>query len=500
LAECGQPAAGQNGGRPGITHHRSAREEYPMAATPASDASIAGSPASRVLGSKLDSIPFSPYHILIILVLGLVGFVEGYDLALTGSLLVLAKAPLHITAVEIRWLTIAATIAVVVGGFIASAISDHFSRKAIIQIGVIGTTFFTLLIPLAQSGLQLIVIRLLTGVGLGFAITAPFPIAAELMPAQHRRTYGAIYEIMLASAFTLLPFVGFLLAHNPNGFRLIALPGGLALFVVPVLVHFIIPQSARWQLRRGHPEAAVETVNRFIRRCGSRVPLLTLAELGPDRGTVREELPPFAAIFRPGQLRWTTVGIVTSICAGTCYYLIAILLPKALIDQGAAVRMSFGISTIVFMASIPGKAFNGYLMELIGRRGTIAYALGSAIPGLLLMVTAHLTGSFANVMMSAGAMILGFTALSCFPAVRVYLSEQFPTALRGRGNIFGEAFGRIFAGVLAPFLIEPHTGSPGIYFGTILAVVAVGAFLPLLFGKETVGQLEMVTETVPEIA
>src|SRR5580700_6688665 len=108
-------------------------------------------PAITVLGRKLDSIPFSPYHVAIILVLGLVGFVDGYDLALTGSLLVLAKGPLHITPEQIRWLTIAATLFVVVGGFTASAISDHVSRKLIIQIGVIGTTFFTLMIPLVQS-------------------------------------------------------------------------------------------------------------------------------------------------------------------------------------------------------------------------------------------------------------------------------------------------------------------------------------------------------------
>lgn len=81
-------------------------------------------------------------------------------------------------------------------------------------------------------------------------------------------------------------------------------------------------------------------------------------------------------------------------------------------------------------------------------------------------------------LMSAGAMITGFTALSSFPAVRVYLSEQFPTSLRGRGNIFAEAFGRIFAGVLAPFLIEPHTGSPIAFFGTIVIIVSFGAFIP----------------------
>ena len=155
---------------------------------------------------------------------------------------------------------------------------------------------------------------------------------------------------------------------------------------------------------------------------------------------------------------------------------------------------SFGISTIVFLATIPGKAFTAYLMEIIGRRWTIAYALSGALPGCLLMATAHLTGDYANVMMSAGAMIMGFTALSTFPATRVYLSEQFPTALRGRGNIFGEAFGRIFAGVLAPFMLEPYTGSPFAFFGTIVVVVVLGAFIPVLFGKETVGQLERVTE------
>ena len=46
---------------------------------------------------------------------------------------------------------------------------------------------------------------------------------------QHRRTYGAVYEMALASSFTVLPFVGGLLAGNPDAFRLLALPGGLVL-------------------------------------------------------------------------------------------------------------------------------------------------------------------------------------------------------------------------------------------------------------------------------
>jgi MFS family permease len=462
-----------------------------MSSTASSRATV---PASYVLGRKLDSIPFSAHHLVIILVLGCVGFVEGYDLALGGSLLVLAKMPLHLTSSQIRWLAVAPTLLVVVGGFMAAAMSDRISRKTVMQIGVLISTFFTLLIPFAQSGVQLIVIRVLTGIGLGFAISAPFPIAAELMPKQHRRTYGAIFEVMLASAFTLLPFIGSLLAGNPNAFRLIALPGGLSLGIVPLLVHFGLPESPRWYLRRGLPQEAVDTVNRMIARGGNRIPPMTMSELGPSLETAQEPLPPFSALFAEGQLRWTVVGIVIYAAATTAYYCSAILLPKALVDQGAAVSLGFGLTALLFLVTIPGKFFTGFIMEIIGRRWTITYCLAGAIPGLVLMGGAHLAGPLAGVAMTAGAIITGLTVLSSFTAVRVYLSEQFPTALRGRGHFFGEATGRIFSGVVTPYLLEPYTDSPTIFFGTIVVVMVVGACFPLMWGKETVGQLELVTE------
>jgi MFS family permease len=458
-------------------------------------------PASRVLGRKLDSIPFSFYHVLIIAVLGLVGFADGYDLVMTGALLVLAKAPLHMTPGQIRFLAVASTLMICVGGFAASAVSDHFSRKTIMLIGVTSVMFCTLLVPLVQSGDQLIIVRLLTGFGGGFAVSSPFPIAAELMPAQHRRTFGAVLEIALAVAFTVLPLVGALLAGNANSFRLMALPGGLAIFVVPPLLYFVLPESPRWHLRCGRIDAAVDLVNRIIRRAGSRVPPLSIGDLGDlSPAVLRERLPAYRTLFRRGQMRWTAIGISSYVFQSIAFFLTSTLLPKALVDQGAAVVTSFGVASLIFAASIPGRAFTGYLMEIIGRRWAICYALLGSLPGLCLMLLAHRTRGFAGPVMIAGAIITGFTALSAGTAARVYLSEQFPTALRGRGHIFGESFGRMFSGVLAPFLMAPFTGSAAIFFGTILVVAATGAFIPVLFGRETVGQLEVVTEGAPELA
>jgi MFS transporter, putative metabolite:H+ symporter len=451
--------------------------------------------AGHILGHKLDSIPFSPYHLMILVVLGFVGFVDGYDGIMTGSLLVLAKQPLHLTPVEVRFLAVAGTMMACVGGFICSTISDHFSRKTIMLLGVGAITFCTLLIPLVQTGEQLIGLRLLTGFGGGFAVSAPFPIAAELMPAQHRRTFGAIYEMSLAASFTVLPFVAFSLARNPNAFRLMALPGGLAFFVTPALIYFLIPESPRWYLRRGRTAEAVDTVNRIIRRAGSRVSELSAAALGDNIAGGGDVLPPYRALFGRGQLRQTAIGISSYVFCGTAFFLIAVLLPKALVDQGAAVSLSFGVSSLVFMASIPGKGFTGFLMEIIGRRWTIFYAMFGGLPGILLMMMAHNAGHYATIVMVTGALMTGFTALSAGTAFRVYLAEQFPTALRGRGHIFGESVGRIFSGVTVPFLMAPHTGSPLIFFGSMLVMVTIGAFIPVLFGRETVGQLETVTES-----
>jgi MFS family permease len=461
---------------------------------------MAEASASAALGRKLDSIPFSGYHISIIAILALVGFIEGYDLVMTGSLLVLAKAPLQLTDTDIRWLAVGPTFMLCLGGFLSSAVSDHWSRKTIMLIGVIATTFCTLLVPLVQTSDQLVIVRLLTGLGAGGAVSAAFPIAAELMPAHHRRTYGACYEMALAASFTVVPFIGGLLSGNAYAFRYLALPGGLAITVVPVLIYFVLPESPRWYLRKGQAQTAVDVVNRIIARSGNRVPPLTVAALGSGREAAREKLPPYWALFAPGQLRWTTVGILSGICAGTAYFLISVLLPKALNDQGFAVSASLGLTSIVYAASFFGKGFTGYLMELIGRRWTIAYALTGSLPGLALMVLAHRAGDFAGVFMVAGGLIMGFTVLSAFTATRVYLSEQFPTALRGRGHTFGESFGRLFAGGLAPFLMEPHTGSAPIFFGTIFVIVAIGAFIPIAFGRETIGQLESFTELAPEAA
>jgi MFS transporter, putative metabolite:H+ symporter len=272
------------------------------------------------------------------------------------------------------------------------------------------------------------------------------------------------------------------------------------LFIVPPLVYFFIPESPRLYMMRGQFGLAAREANKIILRSGARIaPLSVDAEASSSPLPAR--LPPYSAVFGPNQIRATLVATLTWLSALVSYYLFSFMLPKALVDQGYAVQLSFGLSTLLFLVAIPGRILNAYMMERLGRRLTIFVALSSSVVGLFLMVIAHsLAGTTFGVAaptltFTIGVVIAGLTVLSCFPAVRMYMTEQFPTNIRGRGYFLSEMTGRAVAGIAIPYLMAGHTASPTIFFGTVLVFAIVGAVVPVLFGRETRGQLELVTAT-----
>jgi len=87
--------------------------------------------------------------------------------------------------------------------------------------------------------------------------------------------------------------------------------------------------------------------------------------------------------------------------ATTAYYCLAILLPKALVDQGAAVTLSFGLSTLLFMVTSRASYSPGSSWRSSGGDGRSPIVSPARFPGLALMALAHRTGDYATVAMSA---------------------------------------------------------------------------------------------------
>ncbi|MDQ7093558.1 MFS transporter [Desulfosporosinus sp. PR] len=444
----------------------------------------------REIGSRLDSVPFGKFHLSITIILALVGFLEAYESAVTGGLVVSAGPALHLTQLQLRWLVIAPTISIVISVFVGSLISDRISRKTILLVGVTWTCFFVLVTSFVNSGMALIVVRVISGFGFGLALPAAYPIGTELLPARHRSTFGWIYEIFLGTGFTLTSVIGLIFANVQQGWRFLPVPGAIMFFFLPLLIYYRIPESPRWLLSRGKSKEAIKVLNTILEKAGCAgaslsEPTKAVAGGVPEK---REEVPGFASLFARGHAQRTIIAILVYTCGAVPFYIFSTLFPAIMVAHGFVLVKSFAFAIVLFVVTIPGKFINGILMERLGRVITIAIALLSGVvaTGLIML-------SSNSVVLIIAEVILGLTVLSSWPSIRVYMTEQFPTALRGRGYFLGECVGRFIGGIPIPFILAGYVKQPNVIYSVVLVFIIIGGLTPLLAGVDTRGQLELVT-------
>jgi putative MFS transporter len=166
------------------------------------------------------------------------------------------------------------------------------------------------------------------------------------------------------------------------------------------------------------------------------------------------------------------------------FYIFSTLLPEILVHRSFTVAASFAFTIVIFGVTLPGKLLNGWLMERFGRRFAISASFALAAVAVALLFTA--TGTVTLVI---GEVLAGLSIMSAFPAVRMYMAEQFPTRTRGRGYTFAEFIGRFIAGIPLPFLLAGLVDRPADIMWCALVFVVAGAVVPWALGRDTRGAL-----------
>ena len=151
--------------------------------------------------------------------------------------------------------------------------------------------------------------------------------------------------------------------------------------------------------------------------------------------------------------------------------------------DGFSLVKSFSFTLIITLAQLPGYAAAAWLIEVWGRRSTLAtFLVGSALAAGLY----GMAGSEATIIL-AGC-LLSFFNLGAWGALYAIGPELYPTALRGRGTGAAAGFGRL-ASILAPLIVPPLVAAGGVgwlfvLFAAAFAIAALAALcLPELKGK-----------------
>lgn len=436
--------------------------------------------------ARLDRLPWSPFHTLVVVALGVTWILDGLEVTLAGSVSgALKESPvLRFSNTQVGIAGAAYLAGAVLGALFFGWLTDRLGRKKLFTITVLVYLAATAATAFSWNFWSFILFRFLTGMGIGGEYTAINSTIQELVPARVR---GWV-DLVINGSFWLgaaLGAVGAIVLLNPAvidpeyGWRF-AFFIGSALGLIILWLRRWIPESPRWLINHGRPEEAETIVRRIEAMSGVATPepgTLAPIRLRPRRFTpMREVFRSIFVVHRPRAL----VGL--ALMASQAFFYNAIFFTYALVltDFYQVPSQSIGWFILPFAAgNFLGPLILGRFFDTVGRRTMIA--LTYALSGVLLTGTGWL---FWQDVLTASQLTLCWSVVFFFAsaaASSAYLtvSETFPIEMRAFAIAVFYAIGTGVGGVAGPWLFGAliDTGSRGSVFGGYLfgAVLMLGA-------------------------
>jgi MFS family permease len=448
--------------------------------------------------ARLDRLPWSRFHWLVVVALGATWILDGLEVTLVGSLSSAIADPRSLALSETDvGLTASAYLAgAILGALIFGQLTDSFGRKRLFLVTLALYIAAALATGLSWNFASFAAFRFLTGMGIGGEYAAINSAVQEFIPARYRgRTDLAINGSWWVGA--ALGALGSVVALDPRlfapdtGWRFAFISGALLALMVVFLRRFL-PESPRWLMTHGRPaeaEAVVESIESGIAPGFARGEALQTITLTP---ALRVTLGDVARVLFRLYPRRVVLGI--TLMATQAFFYNAIFFTYALILSryyGIA-QEDVGWYILPFAAgNFFGPLLLGPLFDTVGRKTMIAATYG--LSGVLIVIVGIL---FANGVLSAAAQTLAWTVIFFFAsagASAAYLTvgESFPLEIRALAIALFYAFGTAVGGLAAPAvfgaLIESGSRDNilwGYVFGGVLMLLAAGVELALGIAAE----------------
>ena len=193
----------------------------------------------------LDSRRLLPVHYLVVAMSFSLMLIDGYDLICITFVAPLLQREWGFDRASFGWLFGAATLGTTIGPPIFGFLADRFGRKPMLVLGTLWFALFTLAAALASNLQQMVVLRLIAGIGIGGVIATAIAYVSEFAPARVRSTLVVMGVVGLALGGS----VGALIASQLLGlysWEIMFIIGGAAPLVVGLLAALVLPESPKY--------------------------------------------------------------------------------------------------------------------------------------------------------------------------------------------------------------------------------------------------------------
>ncbi len=308
-----------------------------------------------------------------------------------------------------------ATVTLVVssfGGWMAGALSDRFGRVRVLQVTILWYAFFTFLCGFAQNFNQLFVLKALQGLGFGGEWAAGAVLMGEVIRDKYRGRAVGLVQTGWSVGWGAAALLYTLLSAN-------------------------LPEALTWKVMFWiglAPAALVFWIRRFVEE----------PDIQPGTAASHGPMHLFAALKPPHfSVTWRVSLMVTG--AQGSSYAITTFLPLYLKTERHLTSVGTGSYLMVLiLGAFFGFLSGAYLSDAIGRKATF---MVSAIGSVVLMLV-YLFAPLSNALILPIGFLLGYINLMMFSPMGPFMTELFPTAVRGVGQGFcynvGRGIGAIF--------------------------------------------------------
>lgn len=366
------------------------------------------------------------------------------------------------TLLEAQAINTANFVSAALGGWLGGLLCDRFGRARLLQITILWFSVFSFLSGFAADYNQLMVLRVLQGIGFGAEWAVGAVLLGEMIAPAHRgKAVGTVQSAApLGTGLAALLAGPFVAALPPEyGWRAVFWVG-----MLPALLVFFV--------RRGDDDSDVYVQAR--------------KRLAAEKRSVS-----VLAIFSPKVLRITLLAALLAIgIQGAAYSIsnyLSVFLQK---ERGLSASVAGIYILINSIGGFFGAQVNAYFSDRMGRRAMFRF-FGLGFVGMASFYLLAPLGNSAWTLLPVG-MVYGFFQFGLYASFGPYFTELFPTEIRGSGQSFAYNLGRALSGLVFTIpvaLIAQHYGV-GISVGMLVMALSgiVLAIIATLMLPETAGR------------
>jgi len=447
-------------------------------------------PYTTDIPARLDRLPWSRFHWLVVLALGASWAIDGLEVTLKGAVSAVLQDPrsLALTSTEIGFAASAYLAGAVIGALCCGHLTDRYGRARLFFITMAIYLGGTMLTAFSWDFVSLCVFRAVTGFGIGGEYAAINSAIDELIPARVR---GRV-NLIINGSFWLGAIVGSaatVLLLDPSVFPVdvgwrVGFAIGASLGLLVLFARRFIPESPRWLAIHGYRERAESAVAEIE----ARVEAATGTKLPPmgDTLSIRPRARTgLALVFETMFAHYRRRSLL-------CFVLITsqAFLYNAIFFTYALVLTRFydvpsehtGLYLLPFaLGNFLGPLVLGHLFDTIGRRVMISATY--TLSAVLLLVTGALFvgGTLSAYAQTALWSVIFFFASAAASSAYLTASEIFPLELRALAIAVFYALGTAAGGIAAPWLFGALIGTGerlavfwGYGLGAALMLIAAG--------------------------